>query len=88
MSGRLPLKKRLSSEDVERLIMKGDWMSINEKAPCLKRYVELEDSSRNICVLLQVSGGMNITGLKKIVEGGRVYDLVFKEIHKLLPKIL
>lgn len=99
MSGRIPINRRLSVEDYEKLINNFNWnvVECGENMPSRyskkffirdKKEMSVHNREKAPYVTLFHLGGIIIVGLKSKKEGNIVYDLVIKELKKVCPKKL
>ena len=99
MSGRIPLNRKISVKDYQKLINKCDWEEIVFGENFAYRYSKKYDirEKKGISVHNKVKmpyvtlfhlGGIIIVGLISKKEGHEVYDLVLKDLKKVSKNLL
>ena len=99
MSGKVPLNRKISIKDYQKLIDKFDWQEIccGENMPSRyskkfyirdKKEISVHNKEKQPYVTFFHLGGIIIVGLKSKKEGNIIYDLVIKELKKVCPKKL
>jgi hypothetical protein len=99
MSGRIPLKRRISVKDFDLLIKKFNWMEIsmgeNYGARFSKKFYIRDKKEMSVhhkekqpyCTIFS-PGGIIIVGLRTKKEADIVYNLVLEDLKKVIPKKL
>lgn len=99
MSGKIPLKRRISTEDFDKLIQKFNWMEVsmgeNYGARFSKHFDIREKQEMSVhntvkqpyCTIF-APGGIIIVGLKNKKEADIVYDQVVKELKAVSKDLL
>ena len=96
-TGKLPFKHKLREIEKHRLVMKADFMVVNEEiSPILSKRVRIRKKievsvhgkEKQPYVSIWSSGAINIVGVRSRPEANKVYDLVLKDIKKLSPRVL
>lgn len=93
MSGKIPLNKKITFDQFERLIEKFGWEEVSpgenyssrfSKTFCVRKQKELSVRSKikNPYCTIFALGGIIIVGLKSKKEGNIVYDLVIEDLKK------
>ena len=99
MSGKIPLKRKVSVKDYQNLINKCNWNEIvfgeNFSYRYSKQYNVRKKQEMSVhhkikmpYVTLYHLGGIIIVGLKNKKEGHIVYDLVIKDLKKISNNLL
>jgi TATA-box binding protein (TBP) (component of TFIID and TFIIIB) len=99
MSGKIPLKERISVKEFDLLINKFNWMEIsmgeNYGARFSKKFlirdkqeISVHHKEKGPYCTIFAPGGIIIVGLKDKKEANKVYDLVLNDLKKVCPKKL
>jgi len=96
-TGRLPFKRKLKREEIDKLIIKFNWFYINEEiSPILSKKIKIREKrefsvqrkEKQPHVSIWSSGAINIVGVVSRKEANQVYDLVIKDLKKVCPENL
>jgi len=96
MFGKFKLKRRISTEDQNRLINKCNWFGPREDNLLISKVYEIRNigeknvhnRQKNPYVTLWCSGSIGIVGLKTTKEGDLIWDLVVKDLKKISRTLL
>jgi len=91
VSGKLPVKRRFSNEDVEKLINDCGWFLPREDNIMFSKQFDyrkdgklnVHKKQKNPYVSIWFSGSIVIVGLKNRKEVNDIYDLVIEDIKSL-----
>jgi len=95
VSGKIPLKKRMTTKDQSNIIMKCDWFSPRENMTMIskqfdyrkKKMLNVHKKQKNPYVTVWCSGAIVIVGLKNRKEANDIHDLVIKDLKKCRIKL-
>ena len=93
-SGRMPFKHKLKSNEVKRLIYKGNlkWMVINEETSpiivtnTLRKSLNVHKRKKRIHISIWTTGAIIIVGVRSRKESNKAYDLVMKDIKNYVKE--
>ncbi len=95
-TGKMPFKRKLKLEEINKLIFRWNWMSVNEDiSPMISKKIKIRDKiklsvhkkEKQPYVSVWNSGSINIVGVVSRKEANQVYDIVVKEIKRVCPYI-
>lgn len=97
MTGRIPLKSKISQEEANKLIERFDYVCVNEEnSPILSKRIKLRErvefsvhgKEKQPFVSVWHSGAINIVGVVSRQEANKVYEIVLNELKRVCPKKL
>lgn len=97
LTGKLPFKKKLNETEVNRLILKGEWIAINEDNSLIlmkrfpvrkKKELSVHNKIKGVTGFIWTTGSINITGAISREEGNKVYDLTMADLKKYCKRVL
>lgn len=99
MSGKIPLKRRISTEEFTRLIQKFNWMEVsmgeNYGARFSKHFdirkkpeISVHNTVKQPYCTIFAPGGIIIVGLQNKKEADTIYDQVVKELKAVSRDLL
>jgi len=96
-SGRMPFKRKLKTEEGDKLVFRFNWQWINEEiSPIISKRMKIRKIKKlNVhgkikqpYVSIWCSGAINIVGVVNRKEANQVYDLVIKDLKKISRTLL
>jgi len=93
-SGKIPLKRKLKLNEINRLIQECNWLSVNEEtSPVLqkriiKEGISMQGKQKCICVSLWTTGSINIVGVINRKEAQRGYTTAFNDLNRICRGVL
>lgn len=96
VSGKIPLKKRMTTKNQSDMIMRCDWFSPREDMIMIskqfnyrkKKILNVHKKQKNPYVTIWCSGAIVIVGLKNRKEANDIYDLVIKNLKYCGVKLI
>lgn len=86
ITGRICFNRKLSLDEINKLIEEFNWASINELNPLLSKNFPI--NNHNPFVSLNVSGSIYMSGIKSINEAKKIREQVLNELKEVCPKVL
>ncbi len=94
VSGKIPIKKRFTNNQVADLINKCGWFSPREdnilfskQFDYRKPQMNVHKKQKNPYVTIWFSGAIVIVGLRSKKEANDIYDLVINDLNKIKKKL-
>ena len=95
VSGKIPIKKRFTIKQVDKLILDCGWFLPREKIIMFSKQfnywktgiLNVHKKQKNPYVTVWFSGAIVIVGLKSKKEANDIYDLVIKDLNKIGVKL-
>lgn len=88
VAGRIKFNKKLSLEEVNKLIQTFNWVSINELNPLLYREFKELNEIRPPNVMLWTSGAISIYRITNKRDADKIHGLVLDQLKQVCPKNL